>query len=110
MIILIFDFNSSTLKIAANFEFDDFHVKNSVSKYLLESRNNFNLQKNVCKMLRYKYMTMLKRIKSKMYKEDVFVHSNDALQYSQLLLVMIQVVTTIHYRNFDVLNIAKIGT
>ena len=55
-------------------------------------------------------MNVFKRIKSKMYKEDVFVHSNDALQYSQLLLVMIQVVTTIHYRNFDVLNIAKIGT
>ena len=49
MIILIFDFNSSTFKIAANFEFDDFHVKNSVSKYLLESRNNFNLEKTYAK-------------------------------------------------------------
>ena len=78
MVILLLDFNSSTFKVAANFEFDNFHVGNSVSKYLLESRNNFNLQKNVCKMLRYKYMTMLKRIKSKMYKEDVLVYSNDA--------------------------------
>ena len=29
-------------------------------------------------MLREKYMNVLKRIKSKMYKEDVLVHSNDA--------------------------------
>ena len=49
MVILLLDFNSSTFKVAANFEFDNFHVGNSVSKYLLESRNNFNLKKTYAK-------------------------------------------------------------
>ena len=47
MVILILDFNSSTFKVSAIFEFDNFHVGNSVSKYLLESRNNFNLKKRM---------------------------------------------------------------
>ena len=75
---VILDFNFSTFKVCAIFELDNFYMENSVSKYLLESRNNFNLKKHYAKCY-VKSMCVLKRIKSKMYKEDVFVHSNDAL-------------------------------